>query len=199
MAAWAISRAGSGVHPGPDHRPGPNRSLAQRTGAHTIDSIPRTSSLDHSAEEAAGLILGRPQEISKARTWAMMRSLTSSTAHCERRVTTQSPGRRACGSPRGRRCGLAMITVTTVAPLNHARYSAKTHLPCLVTAPALSWQSGGQGRAAVAVAVSWWSGYRRAGGHRLFTANDPEPTGIARLLSGVRDSQSGCRTMRNRQ
>jgi hypothetical protein len=37
------------------------------------------------------------------------------------------------------------------------------------------------------------------GGHRLFTANDPEPTGIARLLSGVRDSQSGCRTMRNRQ
>ena len=31
----------------------------------------------------------------------------------------------------------------------------------------------------------------RAGGHRLFTANDPEPTGIARLPSGARDSQSG--------
>ena len=61
---------------------------------------------------------------------------------------------------------------------------------CLVTAPARSWQSGGQGRAAAA-AVSWWNGYRRAGGHRLFTANDPEPTGIARLPSGVRDSQSG--------
>jgi hypothetical protein len=41
--------------------------------------------------------------------------------------------------------------------------------------------------------------YRPAGGHRLFTANDPEPTGIARFLSGVRYSQSGCRTMRNGQ
>jgi hypothetical protein len=60
---------------------------------------------------------------------------------------------------------------------------------CLVTESARSWQSGGQGRAAAA--VSWWSGHRRAGGHRLFTANDPEPTGIARLPSGVRDSQSG--------
>jgi hypothetical protein len=40
---------------------------------------------------------------------------------------------------------------------------------------------------------------KRAGGHRLFTANYPEPTGVARLPSGVRDSQSGCRTMRNRQ
>jgi hypothetical protein len=35
-----------------------------------------------------------------------------------------------------------------------------------------------------AAAVSWWNGYRRAGGHRLFTANEPESTGIARLLSG---------------
>jgi hypothetical protein len=58
------------------------------------------------------------------------------------------------------------------------------------------WQSGGQERAGAA--VSWWNGYRRAAGHRLFTANDREPTGIARFLSGVRDSQSGCRTMRNR-
>ena len=40
-------------------------------------------------------------------------------------------------------------------------------------------------RAMVAAAVSWSNGYRRAGGHRLFTANDREPTGIARFLSGV--------------
>ena len=80
--------------------------------------------------------------------------------------------------------------------LNHDRYNAETAPSCLVTASARSWQSGGRGSAAVAAAVSWWNGYRRAGGHRLFTANDPEPTGIARLLLGVRDSQSGCRTMR---
>jgi hypothetical protein len=81
--------------------------------------------------------------------------------------------------------------------LNYPGYSPKMHLSCLATTLACSWQSGGQGRAAVA--VSWWNGYRRAGGHRLFTANDREPTGIARFLSGFRDSQSGCRTMRNRQ
>jgi hypothetical protein len=75
-------------------------------------------------------------------------------------------------------------------------------LETLRNGPELSpshWQSGGQGRAVVAAAVSWRNGYGRAGGHRLFTANDREPTGIARFLSGVRDSQSGCRTMRNRQ
>jgi hypothetical protein len=36
----------------------------------------------------------------------------------------------------------------------------------------------------VVAAGPWRNGYRRAGGHRLFTANDPEPTGIARLLPG---------------
>ncbi|MGA7134036.1 MAG: hypothetical protein WBZ15_17140, partial [Mycobacterium sp.] len=51
----------------------------------------------------------------------------------------------------------------------------------------------------VAAAVPWWNGYRRAGGHRLFTANDREPTGIARFVSGVRDSQSDCGTMRNKK
>jgi hypothetical protein len=45
---------------------------------------------------------------------------------------------------------------------------------CLVTASARSWQSGGQGRA--------------AGGHRLFTANDWESTGIFRFLPEVGDS-----------
>jgi hypothetical protein len=34
----------------------------------------------------------------------------------------------------------------------------------LFSALARSWQPGGQGRAAVAAAVSWWKGYRRAGG-----------------------------------
>jgi hypothetical protein len=48
--------------------------------------------------------------------------------------------------------------------LNHDRYNAETAPSCLVTASARSWQSGGQGRAAVA--ASWWNGYRRAGGHR---------------------------------
>ncbi|MDT5308043.1 MAG: hypothetical protein QOE48_3721, partial [Mycobacterium sp.] len=37
----------------------------------------------------------------------------------------------------------------------------------------------------VAAAVPWWNGYTRAGGHRLFTANDREPTGIARSVSWV--------------
>ena len=36
--------------------------------------------------------------------------------------------------------------------------------------------------AVVASAVSRWIGYRRAGGHRLFTANDREPTEIGRFL-----------------
>jgi hypothetical protein len=80
-------------------------------------------------------------------------------------------------------------------PPNYNPYSPNMYLSCLATAPACSWQCGGQGRAV----VSWWNGYRRAGGHRLFTANDREPTGIARFPSGVRDSQSDCRTMRNRQ
>jgi hypothetical protein len=84
-------------------------------------------------------------------------------------------------------------TMTTVALL--------TTSPTRPFAANLAWSRrlpapGGQGRAVVAAAVSWWNGYRRAGGHRLFTANDREPTGIARFLSGVRDSQSGCRTMR---
>jgi len=70
--------------------------------------------------------------------------------------------------------------------LNDGHDCPKTGLSWLVTYPAWSWQSGGQGRAAAA--VSWWNGYRPAGSHRLFTANDPEPTGIARLPSGVRDS-----------
>jgi len=78
---------------------------------------------------------------------------------------------------------------------NYAHDSPKTALSCLVTRSARSWQSGGQGRAVVASAVSWSIGYRRAGGHRLFTANDPEPTGIAQFRSAVRDSQSGCRTV----
>jgi hypothetical protein len=65
-----------------------------------------------------------------------------------------------------------------------AAYSTICGRSCLVTASARSWQSGGQGRAAVAAAVSWWNGYRRAGGHRLFTANDPGPTGIARRYRG---------------
>jgi hypothetical protein len=39
--------------------------------------------------------------------------------------------------------------------LNHDRYNAEAAPSCLVTASAHSWQSGGQGRAAVAVAVSW--------------------------------------------
>jgi hypothetical protein len=43
--------------------------------------------------------------------------------------------------------------------------------------------TGGQGRAVVA-AVSWWNGYRKAGGYRLFTTNDWEPTGIARFSIG---------------
>ena len=47
------------------------------------------------------------------------------------------------------------------------------------------WQCGGHVRAVVAAAVSWWNGYWRAGGDRLFTDNDREPTGIARFLSGV--------------
>jgi len=55
---------------------------------------------------------------------------------------------------------------------------------CLFSYLARSWQSGGQERAAVAAAVPWWNGYRRAGDHRLFTANDRERTGIARFLSG---------------
>ena len=46
------------------------------------------------------------------------------------------------------------------------------------------WQCGGHVRAVVAAAVSWWNGYWRAGGDRLFTDNDREPTGIVRFLSG---------------
>jgi hypothetical protein len=41
-------------------------------------------------------------------------------------------------------------------------------------------------------------GLGNKGVYRLFTTNDWEPTGIARFRSGVRDSQSSCRTMRNR-
>ena len=47
----------------------------------------------------------------------------------------------------------------------------------------------------VASAVSRSIGYWRVGGHRLFIANDREPTGIARFLSEDRDSQSACRTV----
>jgi hypothetical protein len=70
-------------------------------------------------------------------------------------------------------------------PPNYVRYSPKMHVSSLITAPACSWQCGGHVRAVVAAAVSWWNGYRRAGGGRLFTDNDREPTGIARFLSGV--------------
>jgi hypothetical protein len=73
--------------------------------------------------------------------------------------------------------------------LNHDRYNAEA-APCPLLAV---WWSGSRGGGGGGVLVN---GYRRAGAHRLFTANDPEPTGIARLPLGVRDSQSGCRTTR---
>ena len=126
----------------------------------------------------------------------MTGSLTVLPAHCERRVMDAIAWPQSVRLASWPTVRFATTTVTTVAPLNHDRYNAETAPSCLVTASARSWQSGGRGSAAVAAAVSWWNGYRRAGGHRLFTANDPEPTGIARLPLGVRDSQSGCRTMR---
>jgi hypothetical protein len=64
-----------------------------------------------------------------------------------------------------------------------AAYTAICGLSCLANTSALFWQSGGQGRA-VAAAACWWNGYGRAGGHRLFTANDREPTGTVRFSSG---------------
>ncbi|MDT5083069.1 MAG: hypothetical protein QOJ61_112 [Mycobacterium sp.] len=126
----------------------------------------------------------------------MTRSLTVLPAHCERRVID------AIAWPPARLVADGAVrddNSDDSCSLIHDRYNAETAASCLVANSACSWQSGGQGRAVMAAAVSWWNGYRRAGGHRLFTANDREPTGIARFLSGVRDSQSGCRTMRNRQ
>jgi hypothetical protein len=67
----------------------------------------------------------------------------------------------------------------------------------LVTASARSWQSRGQGRVVAVATVSWWAGYRPAGGYRLSTANNRESTGIVRFLSEVGDSQSGCCAMGN--
>ena len=122
----------------------------------------------------------------------MTRSLTVLPAHCERRVIDAIAWPQSVRLAPWPTVRFATTTVTTVAPLTTIATTQKRH-------HARSWHPGGQGRAAVAAAVSWWNGYRRAGGHRLFTANDPEPTGIARLPLGVRDSQSGCRTMRNRQ
>jgi hypothetical protein len=129
----------------------------------------------------------------------MTRSLTVLPAHCERRVIDAIAWPQSVRLAPWPTVRFATTTVTTVAPLTTIATTQKRHHLAWSRRLPAPRQSGGQGRAAVAAAVSWWNGYRRAGGHRLFTANDPEPTGIARLPLGVRDSQSGCRTMRNRQ
>jgi hypothetical protein len=71
----------------------------------------------------------------------------------------------------------AVVSTTFLAPAPPTRSFVPGHAFRLV----LSLGSGLSGGAA---AVSWWNDYMRAGGHHLFTANDREPTGIARCLSG---------------
>ena len=126
----------------------------------------------------------------------MTRSLTVLPAHCERRVIDAIAWPQSVRLASWPTVRFATTTVTTVAPLTTIATTQKRHH--------LAWSRRlpAPGSLGVGVArrwrrrVSWWNGYRRAGGHRLFTANDPEPTGIARLPLGVRDSQSGCRTTR---
>jgi hypothetical protein len=89
------------------------------------------------------------------------------------------------------RCDGTTVLMTTLTTI------AGAPAPSMFTVSAGFWQSAAQGRAAVATAVSWWDDYGRADGHRLFTANDRETAGIARLSSAVQDIQSGCRTMRS--
>src|ERR1700757_2306369 len=118
----------------------------------------------------------------------MTRSLTVLPAHCERRVIDAIawPESVRLASPPTVR--FATTTVTTVAPLTTVATTQKRHH--------LAWSRRlpATGSLVVRVARRWRgvlvNGYRRAGAHRLFTANDPEPTGIARLPLGVRDSQS---------
>jgi hypothetical protein len=76
---------------------------------------------------------------------------------------------------------LTRVAASTKSLHGDSRPIVTGHAICPVLAV---WGSGSRGDAA---AAPWWTGCRRAGGHRLFTANDRERTGTARFLSGVRD------------
>jgi hypothetical protein len=80
---------------------------------------------------------------------------------------------------------LTTVLTTTLTTVSHSTTPTtapkRTHRAWSRLLPAPG--SLGARVAVVASAVSRWLGYRRAGGHRLFTASDREPTGIARFLS----------------
>ena len=129
----------------------------------------------------------------------MTRSLTLLPAHCERRVIDAIAWPQSVRLASWPTVRFATTTVTTVAPLTTIATTQKRHH--------LAWSRRlpAPGSLGVRVARRWRRrclGGTVTGGPAVTVyslANDPEPTGIARLPLGVRDSQSGCRTMRNRQ
>lgn len=61
-------------------------------------------------------------------------------------------------------------------PVNYARYSPKTHLSCLITAPACSWQCGGLRSLADRLTPYWTAASRSlANGNALVSALERYP------------------------
>jgi hypothetical protein len=120
-----------------------------------------------------------------------------------RRAIAPAAGR---GLPSRRRsCRMTTVLTTTrddSGTLNHHRYSTRTSLSCLVTAPACSWQCGDQSSSSIFSLVQ--ARARRPScseskRHRLFIANDREPTGKVGNSSVPPQREVRCRTRKDRR